>query len=168
MGSIITTGNGIESNNDGSTITNNGRIEVGGAEGSGIEANRRNMISNLGDIITTGTEGYGISALNDNTITNSGNITTSGNPSAEGTADGIYADDGNKITNSGRIRTSGRGANGIQVVNNNTITITTSGSINVTGPDAAGILAARGTSWSCKVPSPAPRAAPLCSATTTP
>ena len=48
------------------------------------------------------------------------------------------------ITNSGIIRTSGRRANGIQVVNNNTITITTSGSINVTGPDAAGIRAGIG------------------------
>ena len=143
-GGITTTGNGIETNNDGSTITNRGRIEVEGAEAVGIEANSNNMITNLGDIITTGPEGYGIEALNGNTIINRGNITTSGDPSAEGTADGIYGDNRNKITNSGSIRTSGRGANGIQVVNNNTITITTSGSINVTGPDAAGIQAGTG------------------------
>ena len=140
---ITETRSGIEATNDGSTITNSGRIEYTGTgeSAAGILAGSKNIISNgvTGEITISGPglEGYGIYAEDGNTIYNRGNITTTA-------AGGISVNDGNTITNSGNIRTSGPGAHGISVShtilfrNNNTIINT--GNINVTGFGASEIL----------------------------
>ena len=117
---------GISTGNDGSTITNRGRIEVNDSEvrdtlsnnftAYGIDAGSGNTITNNGDIIVTrvGAFAAGIGASNGNTIINTGDINVTG-PEAHG----IWAGNGNTLILGGTVTSANRRA--LSLIDNNTV-----------------------------------------------
>ena len=131
---ITETRSGIEATNDGSTITNSGRIEYSGtgAAAAGISAGSKNIITNIGDITISGPglEGYGIAADNENTIINRGNITTA----ASG---GILAGNGNTLILGGTITSAEDSA--LDLGDNNTVYHRSSETLRSTGQNTPAV-----------------------------
>ncbi|WP_338993970.1 autotransporter-associated N-terminal domain-containing protein [Fusobacterium polymorphum] len=102
------------------TLTNNGTINLSGANSAGIYT--KNGIINNTNGITVGNSSSGIYALNNTEISNTGSITTGGSST------GIYYSDIEK-DNAGNITT----------VNNTTTGLANAGSITLNGDDSVGL-----------------------------
>lgn len=130
---------GITSNTGGSTILNNGLIDVTGDQMFGFYGMDGERFTNTGTVRTSGPNGDGISVYDGGVVVNTGTVSVNG-----GSSNAISFYDNNTITNSGTISAIGSLATGLYGNDNNAVTST--GSISVAGFNTFGILGVDGNS----------------------
>ena len=124
---------------DDERFTNNGTVRTSGPNGDGISVYDGGVVVNTGTISVNGASSDAISFHNDNAITNSGTITAIGS-----FATGLYGNDNNAVTSTGSISVAGFWTFGILVDDDSTIA--NSGPISVTGLSSGGIAFEDGNS----------------------